>query len=172
VPIVNWFSFAAIGGDAALHEWLHPVIAGAEGVWAANVPPIPEVHHAAWPIVLAIVIGVAGLGLAWTMLKPDRLGTPDETPAYGSPIGKILYNKWYVDELYEKLVIRPVESLSRAFYSFVDRAAIDGIIDRILGRGSVALGLVAGRTQSGQVNTYAFIIVVGVLIILGAVVGR
>ncbi len=172
VPVVNWFSFAAIGGDAGLHEWLHPVIAGAEGVWAANVPPIPEVHHAAWPIVLAIVIGVAGLALSWTMLKPDRLDDPASTPDYETPIEKILYNKWYVDELYQKLVIGPVEALSRAFYSVIDRGMLDGIIDRIIGRGSVALGLVAGRTQSGQVNTYAFILVVGVLIILGAVVGR
>jgi len=172
VPIVNWFSFAAIGGDAGLHNWLHPVIEGAEEVWATHLPELPGAHHAAWPIVLAILIGVAGLAVAWTMLKPDRLGTPDETPAFESPIQKILYNKWYVDELYGKFIIGPVESLSRAFYSIVDRATIDGIIDRVLGRGSMALGLVAGRAQSGQINTYAFIIVIGVLLVLGIVSGR
>src|SRR5690606_29991626 len=78
VPIVNLFSPLSIGGDAALHNWLHPVIAGAEEVWAANTAPIPEVHHAAWPIVLAILIGVAGLALAWVVLKPERLGSAEE----------------------------------------------------------------------------------------------
>jgi NADH-quinone oxidoreductase subunit L len=172
VPIVNWFSFAAIGGDSALHRWLHPVIEGAEQVWAANIPNVGEVHHAAWPIVLAIVIGLAGLGLAWVMLKPDQLGTPEETPAYRSPLEKALYNKWYIDELYGKLVIGPVQALSRVFYTIVDRSMIDGIIDRVLGRGAMSAGLFAGRTQSGYINTYAFIIVIGVLVVLGAVVGR
>src|SRR5690606_33064891 len=78
VPVVNFFSRLAIGGDAALHDWLHPTIEGAEAVWAANTAAIAEVHHAAWPIVLAILIGVAGLALAWVVLKPERLGTPEE----------------------------------------------------------------------------------------------
>jgi NADH-quinone oxidoreductase subunit L len=171
VPVVNWFSFLAIGGDTALHEWLHPVIAGAEAVWAANVPNLPEAHHAAWPILLAIIIGLAGLGLAWTVLKPEQLGTPEETPAYRTPFEKLLYNKWYVDELYQKIVIGPVQALSQIFYSVIDRLGIDGFIDRVLGRGSMKIGLMMGRTQSGQINTYAFIIVVGVLVVMGAVVG-
>src|SRR5690606_26328510 len=57
VPIVNWFDF---GQGAALHAWLHPVIEGAEQVYAANVGGVAEAHHAAWPIVLAIAIGILG----------------------------------------------------------------------------------------------------------------
>src|SRR5690606_18196096 len=61
VPIVNWFTPVAIGGPAALHHWLHPVIEGAEAVYAANGVAIAEAHHYAWPIILAIVVGLAGL---------------------------------------------------------------------------------------------------------------
>jgi NADH-quinone oxidoreductase subunit L len=170
VPIVNLFAPAAIGGDAALHHWLHPVVAGAENIWAANLQAIPEVHHAAWPIVVAILIGIGGLALAWFLLDPQRLGPADATPAYTSRLQRVLYNKWYVDELYERIVVRPVWALSRAFYSIVDRATIDGIIDGVLGRGAMLLGLTAGRVQTGQLNTYAFIIIVGVIVVLGAVV--
>ncbi len=172
VPIVNWFSFAAIGGDAALHGWLHPVVEGAEQVWATYMPATPAPHHAAWPIALAIVIEVVGLALAWRMLKPEALKPADEMAPYSTPLGKVLYNKWYVDELYDRIVVKPVTALSNAFYVVVDRLAIDGLIDRIIGHGSVMLGLAAGRVQSGQVNTYAFIIVVGALVVLGAVVVR
>jgi NADH-quinone oxidoreductase subunit L len=171
VPIVNWFSPVAIGGDAALHHWLHPVIEGAEGVWAANIA-VPEAHHAAWPIVLAIVIGLGGLALAWFLLKPDQLGTAEVTPAYENRLEKAIYNKWYVDELYEKVIVKPVWGLSRAFYAIMDRAAIDGIIDGVLGRGAMLLGISAGRVQTGQVNTYAFVIIVGVIVVLGSVIAR
>ncbi len=169
IPVVNWFSFAAIGGDAALHGWLHPVIEGAEQVWSANVVGVPEVHHAAWPIVLAILIGIGGLALAWALLRPRTIEDADRTPAFTTTPERILYNKWYVDELYDKIIVKPVWGLSRAFSSIVDRGLIDGIIDGIVGRGSMLLGLAAGRVQSGQVNTYAFVIVVGVIVVLGAV---
>jgi NADH-quinone oxidoreductase subunit L len=172
IPIVNLFAPAAIGGDAALHHWLHPVLEGAEGVWAANLEAIPEVHHAAWPIVAAILIGLGGLALAWVLLKPGALGTADRTPAYRGAFGKILYNKWYVDEIYDAIVVRPVVGLSKAFYAIVDRGTIDGIIDGVLGRGAMLLGITAGRVQTGQVNTYAFVIIVGVIVVIGSVVAR
>ena len=169
VPIVNAFSPIAIGGDAALHGWLHPVITGAEAVWAQNTGA-PEPHHAAWPIIVAILLGIGGLGLAWVILKPETLGTPKETPAYENRLEAALYNKWYVDELYDRIIVRPVWALSRGFYSIVDKGIIDGIIDKVMGRGSMLIGLGMGRLQTGQVNTYAFLIVVGVIVVLGSVV--
>jgi NADH-quinone oxidoreductase subunit L len=70
------------------------------------------------------------------------------------------------------LIVRPVWGLSRAFYAIVDRATIDGLIDGVVGRGAMLLGLAAGRLQTGQVNTYAFVIIVGVIVVLGTVVTR
>jgi NADH-quinone oxidoreductase subunit L len=169
VPIVNLFSPLAIGGDTALHTWLHPVITGAEEVWATYAPPAAEIHHAAWPILLAIAIGIGGLALAWVILRPQTLGPPERTPAYEGDLERVLYNKWYVDELYHTVIVRPVWWLSRAFYSVVDRGTIDGLIDGFVGRGSMLLGMAAGRVQTGQLNTYAFVIVIGVIVVLGAV---
>ena len=172
IPIVNWFTPVAIGGEASLHHWLHPVIRGAENVWAANTAAIPSVSHPAWPIVLAILIGVGGLALARFVLNPEKLGRPDQTPAYTSGLQRALYNKWYIDELYDRIVVRPVIFLSRAFYSVVDRGMIDGLIDGVLGRGAMLFGLGAGRLQSGHLNSYAFAIIVGVIVVLGSLVVR
>ncbi len=90
VPIVKWFDF---GQGAALHHWLHPVIAGSEDVVRANLGEIAEPHHAWWPIVLAIVIGLGGLALAWALLSRRRLGTAETELNYRNAPERVLYNK-------------------------------------------------------------------------------
>jgi len=165
-PVVSWFDF---GQGAALHRWLHPVTEGAEQVLATNLNVPGYVPHPAFPILLAITIGLAGLALAWFLLKPGTLRGADVEPAYTNGAGRTLYNKWYVDEIYDAVVVRPVGALSRAFYSVVDRGVIDGIVDGA-GRLAQGVGMLAVRVQTGHVNTYAFVIVVGVLAVLGAFV--
>jgi NADH-quinone oxidoreductase subunit L len=165
-PIVKWFDF---GQGTALHRWLHPVLEGTEGVMAANLNVPDYVPHPAMPILIAIAIGLGGLALAWFLLKPTALRNADEEPAYTDGFGRTLYNKWYVDEVYNATVVRPVGALSRAFYSVVDRGVIDGIVDGA-GRLAQGVGLLVVRMQTGQINTYAFVILVGVLAVLGAFV--
>jgi NADH-quinone oxidoreductase subunit L len=167
-PIVNWFDF---GQGEALHHWMHPVTLGAEQVMQANLQMPDYVPHPAWPIVLAILVGIGGLALAWFLLAPTRLGDADETPAYTSTPEKVLFNKWYVDEVYDAAVVRPVVALSRGFASFFDRGVIDGIVDGTA-RAAQRIGLLFGRVQTGLVNTYAFVIIVGVLAVLGTIVAR
>ncbi len=163
VPIVRLFDF---GQGAWLHDWLHPTLAGSEGVVRANLGEVGEAEHALWPIALAIVIGLGGLLAAALVIGRRRIGTAAEEPAYRGTPGRILYNKWYVDELYDRAVVRPVGALARFFAEF-DRIVIDGLID-FGGRVAQALGLGFGRLQTGQTNTYAFVLVVGVLVLLGS----
>ncbi|WP_420125833.1 NADH-quinone oxidoreductase subunit L [Longimicrobium sp.] len=170
VPVIGpLFNAIAIGGDAALHHWLHPVISGAEEVMRNNVAEAGEATHAAWPIFLAIVIGLGGLALAHLRVSPrnKRLRTADQEPAYRGTLQKWLYNKWFVDELYDLFVVRTVNVASRAQWGF-DRI-IDGTVD-FFGRMAQALGLWTGRAQTGQLNTYAFLLVVGALVVLGSFV--
>ncbi|MBV9773998.1 MAG: NADH-quinone oxidoreductase subunit L [Gemmatimonadetes bacterium] len=164
-PVVSWFNF---GQGEALHHWLHPVIAGAEQVAHANLGEVSEAQPQAWPILLAIVIGLGGLALAWTLLGSRRLGTADQEPSYRNGAQRLLYNKYWIDELYDRIVVRPVGALSR-FYAAFDRTVIDGLVD-FFGRLAQGLGLAAGRLQTGQLNTYAFVIIVGVLVVLGTFV--
>jgi NADH-quinone oxidoreductase subunit L len=166
VPIVNLFDF---GQGTALHTWLHPVIVGSEDVIRAQFGEPAEAHHQAWPIILAIAIGLGGLALAWFMVRPrnERVRTADVEPAYTGGLQKALYNKWYVDELYDRAVVRPLGAFSRGQWAF-DRA-LDGTVD-FFGRLSQTLGLWFGRAQTGLVNTYAFVLIVGVLLVLGSFV--
>jgi NADH-quinone oxidoreductase subunit L len=167
VPVVGLFNFDGEGG--ALHHWLHPVIEGSEAVIAGSAAAAGEPGHAAWPIFLAIVIGVGGLLLAWVLVRPrnERVGTAEVEPAYRGGVQKALYNKWYVDEFYDWLVVRNVNRLSRAEWGF-DRG-LDATVD-FFGRMAQGVGLWAGRLQTGSVNTYAFVLIVGVLVLLGSFV--
>jgi NADH-quinone oxidoreductase subunit L len=169
VPGMQWVSRLGIGGDAALHHFLHPVLEGSEAVLRDHVPTLAEPHHAAWPIFLAIAIGIGGLLAAWLLIRPanDRIGTADASPAYTSRLQKLLYNKWYVDEAYDRAIVQPLGASARAQWAF-DRA-LDGTVD-FFGRMAQALGLWLGRAQTGFVNTYAFMLVVGALLLLGGFV--
>src|SRR5690606_40622405 len=93
---------------------------------------------------------------------------PDPPPG----LRGVLYNKWYVDEIYDAAVVRPIIAASRGLWRWVDQGLIDGLLvngaARLFGR----LGLVGARLQSGQINAYAFAIAAGVLILLGFVVLR
>jgi NADH-quinone oxidoreductase subunit L len=166
VPVVR--SLNVFGTGEALHHWLEPVIAGATTVAQQNVGELGEFHHAAWPIILAIVIGLGGLATAWLLLSRRVLGTADREPAYDNGIEKTLYNKWYVDEAYDAAVVRPVGGLSRLFARF-DMGVLDWVVD-LCGRLAQLFGVAFGRLQTGQLNTYAFVLVVGVLIVLGSFV--
>jgi NADH-quinone oxidoreductase subunit L len=165
VPIVEWFDF---GQGAALHHFLHPALEGAESVIAANLGAIPEPHHAAWPILLAVAVGVLGLLIAWLRTRPraERLGTAEAEPDHRSAPERILFHKWYVDELYDRIVVRPLYAVSH-FFSDFDHRVIDSLVDSA-GRVTEGVGVLVGRVQTGYLNTYAFVIVVGVLVVLGA----
>jgi NADH-quinone oxidoreductase subunit L len=87
--------------------------------------------------------------------------------AAAAPVGlrKVLYDKWYVDEAYDAVVVQPILATSRALWRFIDQGLIDGIANGA-GYTARALGWVGSRLQTGQVNTYAFAVLVGALLLL------
>jgi NADH-quinone oxidoreductase subunit L len=167
VPVVGLFNLDGEGG--ALHRWLHPVLTGSETALRNSGAVIAKAHHPWEPIAFAILIGLGGLALAWvlTSKRNERVRTADQEPAYTGGLEKALYNKWYVDEIYDRGVVRPLGAFSRAQWAF-DRA-LDGTVD-FFGRLSQTLGLWFGRAQTGLVNTYAFALIVGMLLVLGSFV--
>jgi NADH-quinone oxidoreductase subunit L len=155
------------GPDAALHHWLEPVLHPAQALATASYGAV-EPHHAAWTLWLAVAVGLGGLALAYGMLAKRRIGTAETEPAYTGGFGKALYHKWWVDEAYDRAVVRPVGWLSRV-QAWFDRVIVDGMVD-FVGRLAAGAGFAAGRLQTGQLNTYAFVIIVGVLAVLGSLV--
>ena len=80
------------------------------------------------------------------------------------PIYKFLKNKWYFDEIYDAIFVRPAKALGRLLWKRGDEATIDGTIN------GIAMGIIpfftrlAGRAQSGYIFTYAFAMVIGIVV--------
>jgi NADH-quinone oxidoreductase subunit L len=85
---------------------------------------------------------------------------PDLSDASG--FGKLLANKWYVDELYAAIISKPIDKLSAFGLKFIEKKSIDGLVN-----GTGKLVHWGGRQlrlwQSGQVGTYILWMVVGLV---------
>jgi NADH-quinone oxidoreductase subunit L len=159
---------AILPGAGWLHHWLEPVT-------ELSVQYRPEAHleHSTeWLLLgLATVIALVGIVGAVIALKPARLRPASESPAE-SGLQRVLLHKWYVDELYDAIVVRPIVWLSdRVLWRVVDKGAIDGA--GVNGSASIAraVGWIGARFQTGQVSTYVFLFVIGAWLVLRAVVG-
>src|SRR5688572_18317006 len=159
---------AFIGGGQKLHHWLEPVT----GAAALRITHGEEAHLALGTemalIGLAVAIAVGGIWYAFAKLKPAALVPKDQAPeAHG--IERVLEHKYYVDEAYDRAIVKPVVGLSRRV---LWRGMDAGLIDGLLVNGSAFLmrgfGWMGARLQSGQVGTYAWVLVIGVLAVLGA----
>ena len=152
-----------------LHHWLEPVTEQAHRIQELN---LGELAHAApfggGEVVWAVISGALALGIVVASFfflgsQEVKVAAEDEEP---TGFAKVLYNKWYVDELYDRLIVQPILSASRFCWKVIDAGIIDGIVNGV-GWAARAAGFVISMFQTGTLNTYAFVITVGALIILG-----
>ena len=76
----------------------------------------------------------------------------------------MLQNKWYVDELYDKIIVQPLNRLGAFLNSTFEKNVVDGVVNgvgRLVSYGSRQLRLL----QSGQVGSYVLLMVLGMLLI-------
>jgi NADH-quinone oxidoreductase subunit L len=165
---LNIPAFASFLGPAGtLEHWLHPVVGEpTERVIAGT----PELSHGLelGLVGLAVLIAVAGIGLAWARLKPERLVPKSESP-HEEGFEKVLLDKYYVDEIYDKTVVDPVIGVSRGLlWRGVDAGLIDGLAVNGSAWFARFVGWIGSSLQSGQLGTYAWVLAVGVVAVLAA----
>jgi len=78
---------------------------------------------------------------------------------------KVLANKYYVDEIYHAIVVKPLYGLSKVFYRFVELLGIDGVVNGF-GKGVVYGSRGLRFFQDGSIGYYLFVMVVGIILIL------
>jgi len=156
-------------GSAWLHHWLEPVTE--QG--AALLPQTHLSQGTEWVLVgIAVAVAVLGIAGAWRLLKPEAL-VPAATSPEERGFARILRHKWYVDEIYDALIVRPLVWLSReVLWKRVDQRAIDSGVVNGAARGARALGWANRWLQTGQVGVYVAVFVVGVLLLLWRAIGR
>jgi NADH-quinone oxidoreductase subunit L len=154
------------GDDHAAEAAHHYVFAGQPGEGALYFAPDNHVlddAHAApkWVKVSPFIAMSFGLVLAvWFYIVNPSL--PGRLASNFQPLYLFLKNKWYFDELYDAIFVKPAIALGRFFWKRGDGNVIDGFLN------GVAMGIVpfftklAGRAQSGFIFTYAFWMVLGI----------
>jgi NADH-quinone oxidoreductase subunit L len=155
-----------LGPHGILDRWLEPVVGQATARLAgtAEMPPSTE----GTLIAVAVAIAITGIVIAVTRLKPADLVPKNQSPeSHG--IEKLLEHKYYVDEAYDAVIVQPTVTISRAvLWKGIDVGIIDGLFvngSALLAR---AMGWMGSQLQSGQVGTYAWVLLIGVLALLGA----
>ncbi len=144
-----------IHGGHRLEAFLDPIFAGSKAITTQH-----EMSHTTEYALMAVSVGGALVALlyAWNKFSKYEKSTTED-----SSIGKILANKWYVDELYETIIVKPMQSLAGFLNNTVERKGIDGFVNGIgkaVNYGSRQIRFL----QSGQVGTYILLMVVGILI--------
>ncbi|WP_136634987.1 NADH-quinone oxidoreductase subunit L [Pseudooceanicola onchidii] len=123
-----------------------------------------EAHHApTWVKVSPFIAMLIGFVTAlwfyiWNPSMPARVAETNR------PLYLFLLNKWYFDEIYDFIFVRPAFWIGRTLWKRGDEKTIDGGIN------GVAMGIIpfftrlAGRAQSGYIFTYAFAMVIGIAV--------
>jgi NADH-quinone oxidoreductase subunit L len=166
IPLVILAILSVIGGWIGIPEIFmhggHRLEAFLEPVFAQS-NALAEKHalsHATEYMLMGISVGAALIALlyAWTKFSKYQKVEAEETG-----LGKVLANKWYVDELYDAIIVKPVQSIAKYLNNIFEKRGIDGFVNGVgkaVNYGSRQIRLL----QTGQVGMYVLMMVLGILI--------
>jgi NADH-quinone oxidoreductase subunit L len=157
----------------------------------AEVIKLPVPRFDWTPVIASVVVALGGLFTGWWVYgrKPLAAGQPDPLARLGG-VYVFLKNKWYFDELYDRVFVRPSIALAVGVYKWIDRWLIDGVLhavgrgalrlaegfrvfDRVVINGGVdafvesikAFGRWFREVQTGWVQQYLYVVILGVLVL-------
>jgi len=144
-PLIILAVFAVAAGWVGIPEHF-PVLGGLIPNWfhefmGGTLLEHPEaVDFSFIPLLTSLVVALGGLYLGWVVYRKVKAGEKDPLQSPLGPVYPVLKNKYYFDELYDRLFVRPAYWLAESFtYLFIDRKVIDGIL-HWFARVSITLG--------------------------------
>jgi NADH-quinone oxidoreductase subunit L len=143
-------------GAHSLGDFLAPVFAASAEKMEAH-----SISHSTEYLLMGVTVIGAAIAIFVATARYRR------NPELGEPtgFGKILANKWYVDEFYQWLIVRPVNWLAKVLNSFVEKEFIDWLVNgvgKLVNYSSRQVRLL----QSGQVGSYVLLMVLSILVFL------
>ena len=157
-PLMVLAVLSIVAGYLGIPAFLEPVFHG-DGAAA---------HHegsAAYGIMaVATLMGLTGIGTAYYLyvLNP---GLPDRLAQQWRAAYELSLHKWYIDEAYDRSLVRPTLSAAQGLWKHVDVAIIDGAVNGVA-RAIAWGGWLIRLTQSGQTQHYALGMTLGAVVIL------
>jgi len=180
-PLIVLAFLSFVGGWIGIPKVIGDVLGGVPNKFEHFLAPVFEfseefvkthahaaAHHSAaleWgPMGLSVVIAVIGIGIAFVMYVANNT-LPARFTATFPALHRAVFNKWYVDELYDFLFVNPCKALGNFLWKGFDVVVIDGIVD---GTATMVMGIsgVLKNLQSGYVHNYALSMALGVVVII------
>jgi NADH-quinone oxidoreductase subunit L len=124
----------------------------------------PSTGTLAFLMAVATAVALGGIAAAW-VLYVRRPELPGRIEAAAQGAYDLLWNKYWIDEVYETLFLTPYQAACRIFWRGVDSVVIDGIVNGV-GLAVTACALTWRRLQTGNVQHYALGMVVGTVAVL------
>ena len=142
-----------------------------QAFWGASIHNGPANHvihdmHAlpGWVGLAPSVVGIAGIALAY-LLYMGMPRVPAQLAERFAPLYRFLLNKWYFDELYDRIFVRPTLALARGLWQVGDAKIIDGIPNGLAALTNQGAGQVV-KVQTGSIAHYAFAMLIGVVVLV------
>ena len=158
--VAGWLAHELFVGEGLAEFWRGSILIlpANDSIAAAHQVPF-------WVKAAPIVVGLLGIAIAYFlyMLRPD---IPARLVARLRALYLFLLNKWYFDELYDRMFVWPANYLGRGFWRSGDGALIDGVGPDGIAAATLALARRASRLQSGYLYHYAFAMLIGVVLLI------
>jgi NADH-quinone oxidoreductase subunit L len=155
VALNNWFI-----GEEREHFWNHSIFNRPGSEIMHQLERVPTVVE-----LIPLIVAIAGIALAWVMYirRPEL---PKKLAKEHRRIYFFLLNKWYFDELYDAIIVKPLMRLARFSWRVGDATIIDGVPN---GLAAIAAGGAreAVKMQTGSLAAYAFVMLIGVVVLVG-----
>jgi len=156
----GWLGYENFVGHNATEFWNNAILI------LPTHPGLENAHHvAAWVKYMPLGVGLIGISLAYVLYLAAP-GIPAKLATTFSGLYKFLLNKWYWDELYDFLFVRPAFYLGRGFWKAGDEELIDGVGPNGFARATKAIAGKTSRLQTGYLYHYAFVMLAGVAILI------
>ncbi|WP_367210584.1 NADH-quinone oxidoreductase subunit L [Sphingobacterium sp. R2] len=152
---------AVLGGNHWLEDFLAPVFSEGKAI----MPSTHHLEHSTEYLLMGVsVVGVLIMVALAFNKYVKRQQLPEEGEGTRGFLGNLSYHKFYVDELYDSLIVRPINWLSAFFGNVVDQRGIDGVVNGA-GKATFDTGKVLRLLQNGNVGFYLLMMVIGVIAI-------
>ncbi len=174
IPLIG-LSIGAVAAGYVFQNYFIAPDAG-ETFWKGALFHSEHLMHAMHEVPVWVKLGptivmLIGLYIAW-LAYIRSTDIPARAAAAFEPVYRFLLNKWYVDELYDLLFVRPAFAIGRLFWKRGDEGTIDRFGPNGLAATIAGGSRVAGRIQSGYLYTYAFVMLIGLTAAVTWAIGR
>lgn len=148
-----------------LENFLHPIFRDANMVLGLGAHHISATEY----VLMILSVGIALLGI-WTAYRwyyyDEKWTSPRKIASNLKPIHKMLWNKYYIDEIYFRAIVDPIITTARSFlWKFFDLKIIDGLVEGIA-KLTTEAGQRIRKIQTGFAQTYAIYMIAGAIILL------